>query len=99
MHPADLKSRSNPQMNTIKLAIQSSGLSVNINARKDNNIKDAPATEIFVSYVFLYKLMYILKAVTRDTSPQKRMNVGEAYPMLSEKRFKESKIRIIEKHF
>ncbi|MDD4579745.1 MAG: hypothetical protein PHF80_03625 [Methanothrix sp.] len=67
-----------------------------INAKKDNNIKDTPAIKIFLSHIFLYEWTYAIRTATRDMSPQKRRDTGEAYPMLSERVFRESIIKIID---
>ena len=65
---------------------------------KDNNIRDAPATEIELMWIFLYDPKNIVNNAKRHTSPQTRRNIGEAYPMLREKRFRDSIIKIIEAH-
>ena len=83
-------------MNIIKLNIQNSGLSMLTRATKDNNIRDTPATEIALLFIFVYDLLYIISSTTRHNSPQNRRNIGEAYPMLREKMFRESIINIIE---
>ena len=69
------------------------------NAKKDNNIKDTPEIKIFLADIFLYEWAYAIRTATRDMSPQKRKNTGEAYPMLREKMFRENIIKIIEANF
>jgi hypothetical protein len=83
-------------MNIIKLNIQNSGLSMLTRAAKDNNIRDVPATEIDLMCIFLYESINIINSAKRHIIPQTRINIGEAYPMLREKRFRESIINIIE---
>ena len=83
-------------MNMIMLNIQNSGLSMLTRETKDNNIRDTPATEIDLICSFLYELMYTISSTTRHNIPQTRRNIGEAYPMLREKRFRESIINVIE---
>lgn len=80
----------------IVLNIQNSGLSMLVRAIKDSSIKDAPTTEIDFICTFLYDFMYVISIAKRHTSPQTRRNIGEAYPMLREKRFRESIINVIE---
>lgn len=65
-------------------------------AANDNNIRDTPATEIELICSFVNELMYAISSTTRHNIPQTRRNIGEAYPMLREKRFRESIINIIE---
>jgi len=83
-------------MNMIMLNIQNSGRSVPARAVNDNSVIEAPAMEIVSMRIFLYELMYTIINPARHTIPQARINIGDAYPILREKRLSESIIKMID---